>query len=918
MNYINNLGEFDSLADVWKEYPYGGKEGDYVVINGVNVAWNKYTTNWGADTEMPDVNNEVNGDFIVKRDLRVGGEIINKDLKWIKEATVLNKGYFKTVDDLKRSYPAATAGSKAYVGSDYHYAIYLWDGKNAAWVDSGEYFDNSLRNKGYFATVEALQAAYPIAVSGSKAYVGVTYPYAIYLWDAATSAWMDSGETGGEESVDLGDYYTKEETDEKVAELESELISSYIEGKGNVFVDKKLTSLIPTKSYRILIDANTSDVEGTSGYRFKLEVFDSNNASLGVLAYTAMGKALKEQYDITIPNGAAYATIGGRFADGDLFRYTITPLLGKSEEDIYLEKDKSIQIYVDSASSVTIEENINKGYLFISYTRNLNIRRSGQVLWSGTIQELATLLGLDLVTSTKGVADCIQMATQTILAVDSASDKPVIIQRDKLTLQYTPIIANFAGQCVYIAQGIYNAVDAVKVYEPDIIRFEKLRSTNVWVDSTSKVVIEENTNYGMLYFTYTLELVVRRSGQVLWIGTIQDLATLLGLGLTTSKQGVINCIEISSNQFLVFNVDTESLQFVQRDKLSNSHIPILCNMAGQCVYVAQGVYNAIDALKGKNIIMDDIKKNTFVSSYCDVDVKAKADEYSALLNDSSVVENYLFMTDQHYGESDGNDMNTELMRKHINIIEKFYNSTPTDFVLSGGDWLNKGDTKEQACAKLGFIDGIMNAKFRKYYPILGNHDTNNQGIAYEGAAAYSGVLSNETIANLWFRNWGKNYYDFQTARVHWIILDTQHDFAPKMNEYKWQQVAWLGERLKSNSYSNVVIAFHIYWQQESNNEISPITDNALNMSAAFNNKTTITLNGVTYDFSQTQGIVRCAICGHSHKDFNLIHNGIPVIATDRIGSSEIPTFDLVCLDFTNKKFKSIRVGNGENRIIDIL
>lgn len=222
MNYINNLGEFDSLADVWKEYPYGGKEGDYVVINGVNVAWNKYTTNWGADTGMPDVNNEVNGDFLVKRDLRVGGEIINKDLKWIKEATVLNKGYFRTVNDLKRSYPVATAGSKAYVGSDYPYAIYLWDGKNAAWVDSGEYFDDSLKNKGYFATVEALQAAYPIAVSGSKAYVGVTYPFAIYLWDATTSTWMDSGETGGEESVDLGDYYTKKETDAKVAELESE------------------------------------------------------------------------------------------------------------------------------------------------------------------------------------------------------------------------------------------------------------------------------------------------------------------------------------------------------------------------------------------------------------------------------------------------------------------------------------------------------------------------------------------------------------------------------------------------------------------------------------------------------------------------------------------------------------------------
>lgn len=178
MNYINNLGEFDSLADVWKEYPHGGKEGDYVVINGVNVEWNKYTTNWGADTEMPDVNNEVNGDFLVKRDLRVGGEIINKDLKWIKEATVLNKGYFKTVDDLKRSYPAATAGSKAYVGSDYPYAIYLWDGKNAAWVDSGV--------------------------------------------------------TGGEEKIILNDYYTKAESDEKFTELESDTNTKLTELKSGI------------------------------------------------------------------------------------------------------------------------------------------------------------------------------------------------------------------------------------------------------------------------------------------------------------------------------------------------------------------------------------------------------------------------------------------------------------------------------------------------------------------------------------------------------------------------------------------------------------------------------------------------------------------------------------------------------------
>ena len=69
------------------------------------------------------------------------------------------------------------------------------------------------KNKGYFATAESLVDAYPTASVGSIAYVGSSYPYAIYVWD---DAWVDSGETGGEESVDLGDYYTKQETHDAI------------------------------------------------------------------------------------------------------------------------------------------------------------------------------------------------------------------------------------------------------------------------------------------------------------------------------------------------------------------------------------------------------------------------------------------------------------------------------------------------------------------------------------------------------------------------------------------------------------------------------------------------------------------------------------------------------------------------------
>lgn len=67
------------------------------------------------------------------------------------------------------------------------------------------------KNKGYFKTLSDLQSAFPTASAGSKAYVGLSYPYAIYLWE--NNSWVDSKATGGEESlntkadvVDISNY----------------------------------------------------------------------------------------------------------------------------------------------------------------------------------------------------------------------------------------------------------------------------------------------------------------------------------------------------------------------------------------------------------------------------------------------------------------------------------------------------------------------------------------------------------------------------------------------------------------------------------------------------------------------------------------------------------------------------------------
>lgn len=71
---------------------------------------------------------------------------------------------------------------------------------------------STYKNKGYFKTLALLQSTYPTASVGSIAYVGASYPYIIYTWSATTRTWETDGTTGGNEDIDLTQYYTKEET----------------------------------------------------------------------------------------------------------------------------------------------------------------------------------------------------------------------------------------------------------------------------------------------------------------------------------------------------------------------------------------------------------------------------------------------------------------------------------------------------------------------------------------------------------------------------------------------------------------------------------------------------------------------------------------------------------------------------------
>lgn len=86
------------------------------------------------------------------------------------------------------------------------------------------------KHKGYFKSLPDLQAAYPTSSLGSIAWVGAKYPFALFRWNG--TAWATDGTTGGDESLDLSQYYTKEETLEAIEESKEVLSQAAYDALG--------------------------------------------------------------------------------------------------------------------------------------------------------------------------------------------------------------------------------------------------------------------------------------------------------------------------------------------------------------------------------------------------------------------------------------------------------------------------------------------------------------------------------------------------------------------------------------------------------------------------------------------------------------------------------------------------------------
>lgn len=113
--------------------------------------------------------------------------------------------------------------------------------------------NSTIRNKGYYASYDALVATHPMSIAGTRAFVGVTSPFAVYIWDSTQDDWVDSGETIVDEAVDLGNYYTKDEVDSEISGEITSLLSMGALYLGKATYDDEPAD-IKTKGFYIATD----------------------------------------------------------------------------------------------------------------------------------------------------------------------------------------------------------------------------------------------------------------------------------------------------------------------------------------------------------------------------------------------------------------------------------------------------------------------------------------------------------------------------------------------------------------------------------------------------------------------------------------------------------------------------------------
>lgn len=271
--------------------------------------------------------------------------------------------------------------------------------------------------------------------------------------------------------------------------------------------------------------------------------------------------------------------------------------------------------------------------------------------------------------------------------------------------------------------------------------------------------------------------------------------------------------------------------------------------------------------------------------------------YAALFEGKKEEHGFIFFTDSH--DMSGNFSEYDILM-HMHFFRAIFENSPAKYILHGGDWINTGHTLEDAKYFISRMPNLVKTEISpKCYLAVGNHDLNGEGNQLNPERA----MTEEQLAYLWY---GKDvgYYKIDENDTCCFVFDSGNQ-QTTMTAYRWDQIDWFANALLTNTKTHLFGLIHIiYINKDTGAEQTEpeFGRNVTLVADAFNQKTSITLNGVLYDFSNATGTFHFIVSGHYHNTQEHVYNNIPVIWSPNGLSA-----DCVYVDFENATLNTVRV-----------
>jgi hypothetical protein len=244
------------------------------------------------------------------------------------------------------------------------------------------------------------------------------------------------------------------------------------------------------------------------------------------------------------------------------------------------------------------------------------------------------------------------------------------------------------------------------------------------------------------------------------------------------------------------------------------------------------IANSIDEIKALAIT-----QSTTVYAKLVVDTSSfegKASEYRAK---SGEVEKFLFFTDAHYitAEENGTWNNTALDK--LDIMAAYYNKFAPSFAISGGDFLNDSNSRQNAIDNLVTVKATLKSLFGEVYIATGNHDYNYQTKVNGNTTQSSQELTLQERIDAWYSEYGSTYYTFEGENTKFYLFDTGKDWGHgDVTEYDIEQIIWFLEGLEANDDKHIAMVAHIVYMNET--VVHPAVLKYTEISKAYNERKT--------------------------------------------------------------------------------